>query len=343
VADGLQAGSHRTFSALPRADRYGWRLQGATLTLDESEIKLQKAESVIELRREGKWAKILGKFEDFKKRHPQKFQRWILKGIPDCLRLRVWQLILDPDWDKDMGNRASVESLVEKGNHPSCRTIAVDLRRTLPKMVMFSDSGYLDSLRNVLHAYTNVDPQLGYVQGMAFPAAMLLSYLHEECAFWCFFRLMCGSKIQFRRLYVDAFSGLQELSRVWEMVLADSFPNVAANFEANHLLPAMYTTSWFLTAFMNSEYPPDLRVRLFDRFVAFGCRALLSFAKVIVALNQEELAVAKTNQCFAVLQKPEILPTMKDWRVVIEKYDAVWMSEKEYEKAFAKANVKLFY
>lgn len=59
--------------------------------------------------------------------------------------------------------------------------ISLDLPRTFPYHPKFGKDGtHIQALRNVLVAYANFNPALGYCQGMSFIAAMLLMHLEEE-------------------------------------------------------------------------------------------------------------------------------------------------------------------
>lgn len=52
-----------------------------------------------------------------------------------------------------------------------------------------------NKLYNVLKAYANLDPEVGYMQGMNFLAAMfILNVCNEEDAFWCFLYLMLPTR-----------------------------------------------------------------------------------------------------------------------------------------------------
>lgn len=52
-----------------------------------------------------------------------------------------------------------------------------------------------NKLFNILKAYANLDPIVGYMQGMNFIAAMLILNLHdEEDCFWAFVYVMLPSK-----------------------------------------------------------------------------------------------------------------------------------------------------
>lgn len=66
-----------------------------------------------------------------------------------------------------------------------------DIDRTFPRHLHFEKEGEgtsegQDSLRNVLQMYARTDNEVGYCQGMAFIAGLLLTYMPEEDAFYCF-------------------------------------------------------------------------------------------------------------------------------------------------------------
>jgi hypothetical protein len=99
----------------------------------------------------------------------------------------------------------------------------VDLHRTITNCEEFKlapDSGK-NRLYNVLHAYSAVDPEVGYSQGMNFLAAMLLLNIpDEEDAFWCLVSIMMPSKGQspkmlkgrhnWRRMFTPDMQGIQD-------------------------------------------------------------------------------------------------------------------------------------
>jgi hypothetical protein len=324
-----------------KADRYGWKVSN-TEELTEEELALERRESEVELRREEKWVRMFSQWELFSVKHESKLNERIFKGIPDALRGRAWQLLLDPNSSEEIRFRPTVASLVAMGRRPSCDTIDVDLKRTLPKMIMFSDPAVRESLKSILYAYVSTDPDLGYVQGMGFTAAMLLSYLDEASAFWCFVKLMAGEKHAIRRLYFNSFEGLNTMNTVWDLLLAERFKKVAENLKACNVVPALYTTSWFLTSFMNVDFHPALRMMIFDRLAAFGYRAVLSFALVIIALHEDALSTGTTTQCIVILQRPEKSEKFADWRSVVPKYNKSWISAKEYERLFRTLAIPLF-
>jgi hypothetical protein len=325
----------------PPIDRYGFAVT-STEGISEEERRLRQQDSEAELRREERWVKMMAHWDDFKLRNPEKLELRVRQGIPDCVRSRAWQFVLDLNWDAEQRTRVPVDSIAAMATPASIATIDADVARVMPQMVMFSQTSVRDSLRKILIAYANLDPELGYVQGMAYLAAMLLSYLDEARAFWCFMRLMAGEKFQFRRLYQRKFEGLNALNTVWEILLSEKYKKVAARLKAVKITSQMYTAPWFLTAFMGMDFPAELRLRIFDRYVAVGCRALLSFGMVIMSRFKELLLRIGPNEALLLLLSPEKHEKLKDWRTLIVKYDKLWIYEKDYDRGFKKAGLKPF-
>ncbi len=50
-------------------------------------------------------------------------------------------------------------------------------------------------LFNILAVYARVNPAVGYCQGMAYVAAVLLMHMAEEEAFWCLVALLESPKV----------------------------------------------------------------------------------------------------------------------------------------------------
>ena len=87
----------------------------------------------------------------------------------------------------------------------SLRLIGQDLPRTFPELAFFHGDGPLaQSLQDVLEAYVCYRPDVGYVQGMSYLAAILLLYMDDFTAFQCFANLLSGHfYFDFYRLHRD--------------------------------------------------------------------------------------------------------------------------------------------
>ena len=116
----------------------------------------------------------------------------IRKGIPEAMRSLIWCKITDSCTLLQSNPGVYHEYITtEKDKTPYMDTILRDIGRTFPKHHMFvryGKSGKNDintsygqgALSNVLKAYSLHDPTVGYCQGMAFIAALFLSYMPEE-------------------------------------------------------------------------------------------------------------------------------------------------------------------
>ncbi|KAB1212008.1 hypothetical protein CJ030_MR5G004142 [Morella rubra] len=151
-----------------------------------------------EERRVRKWRKMIGAggsdWKHYVRRKPHVVRRRIRKGIPDCLRGLVWQLI-SGSRDLLLMNPGVYEQLVIYETSASELDIIRDISRTFPSHVFFQQrhGPGQRSLYNVLKAYSVFDRDVGYVQGMGFLAGLLLLYMSEEDAFWLLVALLKGA------------------------------------------------------------------------------------------------------------------------------------------------------
>jgi hypothetical protein len=316
-------------------DRYGWRSDPSTSsTVTDDEQRALFAESVIEARREKKWIRMVSHWPDFQRVHPDKIRKRVLKGIPNSLRGLAWKLVLSGDASPD---RPSIDAFIDAGIPPTFRVIDADVTRTLPGLVLLEAVPARGALRRVLHAYANFDPEVGYIQGMAVIAGMFLAYLDETQAFWCFAAVMRDRGI--RNLYRGGFVGLGDLNRAWDALVQVKYPKIAAHFATLGLTAIQYTTVWWLTGFMGLELPSALRLRLFDRFVMFGCQALFSFGLVVLSTAKTLLETGELMDCVELLQRPGTSPGLTNWRVALRRYDKKWIGDKEYRHCLSQGNV----
>jgi hypothetical protein len=346
---------NHTESAGFRVDRYGYEIDPSDPEPTKEEQALRAVESAKERERELKWVQMLGPeidpqtgapsrhFRAFRKTHQAVFERRVMKGIPDACRCRAWYELLD---SKPVGPgekpRPTVDYLVRQ-REPACdRVIQVDIPRTMPHVRMFAQDDVRESLYRLLRAYSTLDSENGYFQGMAFSAALLRSYMGEERAFWAFYQLMHGSKHQIHEFYINGFARLRELNRVWEVLLQKKYPKIAQNLKKKDLDPMLYTPSWFLTGFQTMQLPVPFKLRMFDRQIVFGSRAILSFALTIVSMAKEQLKTGGNETCIPLLQNPIRIPKFEDWRYVIKKFDRHFLTSKEYSALFKVAGVKEF-
>jgi hypothetical protein len=153
---------------------------------------------------------------------------------------------------------------------------------------------------------------------------------------------MKGFKRHYRESYTSQFANLKNLNLVWEGILRAQFPKVAANFKRLDIESKDYTSLWFLAAFQGISFAPEFRLRIFDRLCAFGIRALISLAIVIVSSGQTELETRGLHRVTAILKDSTKVPLLQKWRKGIAKWDGMFLTKKVYEKYFTRTGVPLF-
>jgi hypothetical protein len=300
----------------------GWRSTGSSgLTAAEEQALL--ADQVRDQRLEQKYEAALAG-------PPAGVIGLVLGGVPGRVRGRVWSHILDPNFASEAASRPSINSLIESHPHKSTEMMEMDLRRTYGEFAFLSAKLIGAAVYRILRAYAATDPELGYSVGMSFFAGILAAYMDEQRALWCLLKLLAGPGHETRMMYTAGFEGWIRLNLVWTKLIEERFKKVAEHLQALRVGAEGYTRGWFLTAFLELNIRPEIRLTVFDRFVAFGCRALLSFGLTIVALCVNRIKKGTQKQCIELLLKPPL----PDWRATLAKYDKLFLSEKEYSGIF---------
>ncbi|CAM6103036.1 unnamed protein product [Calypogeia fissa] len=274
-----------------------------------------------EERRLQKWRKMIGTggtdWKHYLRRKPHVVKRRIRKGIPDCLRGLVWQLI-SGSRDLLLMNQGVYQQLVVYETSAAELDIIRDISRTFPSHVYFQQrhGPGQRSLYNVLKAYSVYDREVGYVQGMGFLAGLLLLYMSEEDAFWLLVALLKGAvHVPMEGLYLAGLPLVQQYLFQFERLVREQLPRLGAHFEEEAINPSMYASQWFITVFSYS-FPFSLELRIWDVFLHEGVKivfrvglALLKYCHDdLVKLPFEKLVYALRNFQEDALQPDTLLP-----------------------------------
>ena len=124
-----------------------------------------------------KWNYMLSNFDDFCKNNSAKLKKRVRKGIPDSIRAYAWQKIINLDefYQKDV-----FQKLTDEAVDPNLETVIIkDIDRTFPKCTFFKEKygGGQRQLYKLLVNYSKYNKEVGYVQGMGFIAALMLTYM----------------------------------------------------------------------------------------------------------------------------------------------------------------------
>ncbi|XP_063048041.1 TBC1 domain family member 12-like isoform X2 [Engraulis encrasicolus] len=231
------------------------------------------------------------------------------QGLPPSVRGKVWSLAIGnelnitPELYEIFLSRAkekwrsfsetSSENEVEDcgaslaDRESSLDLIKLDISRTFPSLYIFQKGGpYHDLLHSVLGAYTCYRPDVGYVQGMSFIAAVLILNMEEADAFIAFANLL-NKPCQMAFFRVDHDLMLKYFA-AFEVFFEENLPRLFQHFQTNSLTPDFYLIDWIFTLYSKS-LPLDVACRVWDVFCRDGEEALFRTGLGILRLYQDVL------------------------------------------------------
>lgn len=214
------------------------------------------------------------------------------EGVPKSRRGEIWQFIaMQYRLRHRLSNKQSPPDIsykeLLKQLTAQQHAILVDLGRTFPTHPYFSaqlGAGQL-SLFNLLKAYSLLDQEVGYCQGISFVAGVLLLHMSEEQAFEMLKFLMydLGFRKQYRPDMVSLQIQMYQLSRL----LHDYHRDLYNHLEENEISPSLYAAPWFLTLFA-SQFPLGFVARVFDIIFLQGTEVIFKVALSLLS-NHEAL------------------------------------------------------
>ncbi|GJW63783.1 EVI5-like protein [Tanacetum coccineum] len=331
------------------------RLMTSTIDPDQA-AKEHGAMLLLEERKLRKWRKMIGvggsDWKHYVRRKPHVVKRRIRKGIPDCLRGLVWQLI-SGSRDLLLMNPGVYEQLVIYETSASELDIIRDISRTFPSHVFYQErhGPGQRSLYNVLKAYSVYDRDVGYVQGMGFVTGLLLLYMSEEDAFWLLVALLKGAvHAPMEGLYLEGLPLVQQYLFQFDLLMREYMPKLGEHFTQEMINPSMYGSQWFITVFSYS-FPFHLALRIWDVFLYEGVKivfkvglALLKYCHDdLVKLPFEKLIHALRNFPDDAMNPDKLLPLAYSFKVSKRLEELKQEYEKKHTKpADSKAKQKQF-
>ncbi|XP_063520533.1 TBC1 domain family member 1 isoform X23 [Pongo pygmaeus] len=205
-----------------------------------------------------------------------------LQGVPRHHRGEIWKFLAEQfhlkhqfsskQQPKDVPYKELLKQLTSQQH-----AILIDLGRTFPTHPYFSaqlGAGQL-SLYNILKAYSLLDQEVGYCQGLSFVAGILLLHMSEEEAFKMLKFLMfdMGLRKQYRPDMIILQIQMYQLSRL----LHDYHRDLYNHLEEHEIGPSLYAAPWFLTMFA-SQFPLGFVARVFDMIFLQGTEVIFKVA-----------------------------------------------------------------
>ncbi|XP_074010687.1 TBC1 domain family member 12 isoform X1 [Numenius arquata] len=194
-----------------------------------------------------------------------------------------WKSFSEPSSETDTED--AVASVADR--EASLELIKLDISRTFPSLYIFQKGGpYHDLLHSVLGAYTCYRPDVGYVQGMSFIAAVLILNLEEADAFIAFANLL-NKPCQLAFFRVD-HSMMLKYFAAFEVFFEENLPKLFLHFKSYSLTPDIYLIDWIFTLYSKS-LPLDLACRVWDVFCRDGEEFLFRTGLGILRLYEDIL------------------------------------------------------
>lgn len=223
----------------------------------------------------------------------EEMYRALCQGVPKSRRGEVWLLL---SHQHRLRHRLPPRQLAPDTHYHDLlkqltaqqHAILVDLGRTFPTHQYFSaqlGAGQL-SLYNLLKAYSLLDTEVGYCQGISFVAGVLLLHMGEEQAFDMLKFLMydLGIRRQYRPDMVSLQIQMYQLTRL----LHDYHRELYNHFEEHEICPSLYAAPWFLTLFA-SQFPLGFVSRIFDFVFVEGSEVIFKVALCLLGSHEGEI------------------------------------------------------
>ncbi|KAF6210884.1 hypothetical protein GE061_013995, partial [Apolygus lucorum] len=222
------------------------------------------------------------------------------KGVPKAKRGEVWLFLarhfsskLPPFNDANFPNyNVSYEQILKQLTSYQ-HAILIDLGRTFPGHEYFSSPlgpGQL-ALFNILKAYSLLDPEVGYCQGLSFLAAVLLLHMSESEAFYMLKQLMFRRGLRAR--YLPDMTALQVALYQLSRLLHDKLRDLYDHFDSLDVPPTLYAAPWLLT-FFASQFSLGFVARVLDLVFADSPNVLFKVAIVLLRHHKDELLKCDT-------------------------------------------------
>ncbi|KAL3137366.1 regulation of vesicle fusion [Trebouxia sp. C0010 RCD-2024] len=178
---------------------------------------------------------------------------------------------------------------ISVGQEEVDEVIGRDINRTFPEHPQFGFEQGQQALYRVLKAYSLHDLEVGYCQGMAFVAGVILMYLPEEPAFRVLCQLLDGTGVGLRTLYLPGLQGLKDELRMMDWLMERLMPELKQHLDNYGAVPVLYASQWFLTIF-SCPFPATLACRVIDVMLTeHSPNIMLRVALAVLAECEDDL------------------------------------------------------
>jgi len=245
-----------------------------------------------------------------------KTRQYWWQGLPPKFRGKLWELAIGNDLNisKELfeifgghAKRAREAKENTLGREESVQLILLDLPRTFPALSIFQPNAPChEQLRDVLEAYVCYRPDVGYVQGMSFIAAVLLLNMDTYPAFQCLANLL--NKPTYLSFYKMDTKQMDKYAILLERLMFQQLPKVHAHLEELNITANLYLVEWIMTLYAK-PISLDVAVRIWDVYALEGEHVIFRTALGIMKYFSHTLEAATFDEIVGLLTH---LPTVEE-------------------------------
>eukprot|EP00003_Mantamonas_plastica_P022973 TRINITY_DN4013_c0_g1_i3.p1 TRINITY_DN4013_c0_g1~~TRINITY_DN4013_c0_g1_i3.p1 ORF type:complete len:321 (-),score=105.76 TRINITY_DN4013_c0_g1_i3:98-1060(-) len=282
------------------------------------------------------WESVMEDWESNKEK--KKVVTLIQRGIPPKYRGSIWVSCI--------GNSLNVNAQLfaifrqhaqeakekqkqeaEESREDSVKLISLDLGRTFPALAFFAEGSPMhDSLCDILEAYVCYRPDIGYVQGMSYLAAMLLLNMEKDDAFACLANII--NEDIMRVFFSMEMESINARLDVFSQVFERNLPELHAQFYEMDITSDFFMIDWVLTIF-SKALSLDVASRIWDNYVYHGEWFLIRCAVALLSVLQGEMLGAVFDDCMFLLTH---IPEDLNGDELFQHVEYIQLTEKDYKK-----------
>jgi hypothetical protein len=240
-------------------------------------------------------------------------------------RARLWQHASGADELRARFPTDYYQSLVaiyERHGAPNQEEILKDIRRTLPAHPFFQTDAGIKTLERVLSSYCLRNAEtVGYCQSTNLLCGVLLTQMDEESAFW----VLCCLIEERVGYYCKSMCSLLVDRRVLNDMVCYYEPELDAFMKDHCVDISSFTTSWFLCLFIDSPFPFEDALVIWDYLLVYGDQVIFLVGLSILSRCKNTILGLETESevlsyCLHGIRNdlPQIETVLQDLKFVAE-------------------------
>ena len=302
--------------------------------------------------------KIERGIKNFYLKNNEKFIERVIKGPPECFRFTSWLILnkIPLDRNKQIFEFYSNQEL----NEDIELSIIKDIQRSFPNSNEKTETinSKEKSLCNVLKAFSNLDRDIGYCQGMNLIVAFLLtiSDFNETDTFYLLISLFSSTfkergikhnyNFSIRGMFSDGFPLLLFMKYIFDQEFSKLLPDLKKKFNDFSITYDVWIGKWFQTLF-TVALPFEWCKRLFDYIfvngiffqIQFGLGMIILLEKFLMKFEDESDALDYLNKIREIPFNDNKFSDKFTMKELLNKSEKIKIDIKEYYNKYIETNM----